>query len=124
MHEISVVQNLVDLIRSELAEQGPVRVVSVRLKVGSLAGVALEALRFAFDAAASGTFLEGARLEFLPAPLILWCRICMTQREIPSPQHMICPVCQRPACDVVSGKQLELDQLEIVDLDEVSQHAT
>jgi hydrogenase nickel incorporation protein HypA/HybF len=124
MHETSVIQSLIDLIQMELAEQGPVRVTSVRLKVGALAGVALEALRFAFDAAAPGTLVEGARLEFVPAPLIIWCPFCMAEREIPVPQPLICPACGRATHDLLGGSELELDHLEIVDLDDVSEHAT
>lgn len=116
MHESSVIESLIELIRDQLADQGPVRVTSVHLRVGALACVAPDALQFAFAAAAvPGTPLDGARLDIEPAPLTAWCRVCMTERPIDTPQRLRCPVCDRPTPDVLSGKELELAWLEIID---------
>ena len=62
MHELSVAMSLVDTICDELPQLGPVSVQSVRIRVGALSGVAMEALMFAFDVAADGTPIAGARL--------------------------------------------------------------
>jgi hydrogenase nickel incorporation protein HypA/HybF len=62
MHELSVAMSLVDTICEELPQLGPVSVQSVRIRVGALSGVAMEALMFAFDVAADGTPIAGARL--------------------------------------------------------------
>jgi hydrogenase nickel incorporation protein HypA/HybF len=62
MHELSVAMSLVETICDELPQLGPVSVQSVRIRVGVLSGVAMEALMFAFDAAADGTPVAGARL--------------------------------------------------------------
>src|SRR4051812_7818495 len=102
MHETSIVHSLLELIREQLAaEPGPVRVTTVRLRVGPLAGVEPAALRFAFAAATPGTAIDGARLIIEPAPLIAWCRVCMAERDIDSPQHLRCPICARPTPDVL-----------------------
>src|SRR4051812_32108489 len=113
MHETSIIQSLIELVREQLADQGPVRVTTVRLRVGPLAGVVSEALRFAFDAVAHGTPLEGARLDVEDAPLTAWCRVCLAERKLQSPQRLQCPVCGRPTPDVLTGKELELAWLEI-----------
>jgi hydrogenase nickel incorporation protein HypA/HybF len=120
MHETSIIQSLIELIREQLAEQGPVRVTSVHLRVGAMAGVVPEALQFAFAAVVLGTSLDGARLDIQAAPLTAWCRVCMTERPIDSPQRLRCPVCDRPTPDVLSGKELELAWLEIVDVNEAT----
>ena len=116
MHETSIVQNLIAMIDEQLASQGPVRVKTVRLRVGPLAGVVTDALRFAFGAAAPGTLVECARLDIENVELIVWCRVCLTERTLSSPQKMRCPVCDRPTPDVLGGSELELAWLEVVDI--------
>ena len=118
MHEISVIQNVIELVRQQLVDQGAVRVTAIRLRVGPLAGVVSDALRFAFDAAAPGTLLEGARLDLEATPLTAWCRNCLAERDVATPQRLVCPVCEQPTPDLLSGKELELAWLEIVSLDE------
>lgn len=120
MHEISIVQNLLTMIDEQLAGQGTVRVKTVRLRVGLLAGIVTDALRFAFEAAAPGTVVEGARLELEAVDLTVWCRVCLTERVVSSPQRMRCPVCERPTPDLIGGDELELAWLEVVDIQEPS----
>jgi len=62
MHELSVAMSLVDTICEELPQLGAVTVRAVRIRVGALSGVGMEALMFAFDVAADGTPIAGARL--------------------------------------------------------------
>jgi hydrogenase nickel incorporation protein HypA/HybF len=54
--------SLVDTICDELPQLGDVTVRTVRIRVGALSGVGMEALMFAFDVAADGTPIAGARL--------------------------------------------------------------
>jgi hydrogenase nickel incorporation protein HypA/HybF len=63
MHELSIALGLIDTICEELPKLGAVSVRSVHLRVGALSGVAPDALTFAFDVAADGSPIAGARLE-------------------------------------------------------------
>jgi hypothetical protein len=62
MHELSIALNIVQIAEQELARSGGERVVAVHLQVGSLAGVAKEALLFSFGFACEGTAVEGSDL--------------------------------------------------------------
>jgi hydrogenase nickel incorporation protein HypA/HybF len=64
MHELSIAVSLVEAVCDELPQWG--RNVTVRrvvVRVGPLSGVVSSALAFAFDVAAEGTLIAGARLE-------------------------------------------------------------
>jgi hydrogenase nickel incorporation protein HypA/HybF len=64
MHELSIAVSLVDTICDELPRLGDgVRVCAVRLRIGSLSGVAPAALTFAFDVATADSPIAGARLD-------------------------------------------------------------
>lgn len=62
MHELSIALNIVEIAEEELARHGGERVRAVHLQIGSLSGVAADALRFSFGLACEGTPVEGSRL--------------------------------------------------------------
>jgi hydrogenase nickel incorporation protein HypA/HybF len=49
MHELSIALGLIDLAVEEASRQGDVKVATLYLRIGRLAGVAVDALRFSFD---------------------------------------------------------------------------
>ena len=59
MHELAVMQAVVDQVSERLGDQ---RVATIRLSVGRLSGVVPDALRFCFELSTSGTCLDGAEL--------------------------------------------------------------
>jgi hydrogenase nickel incorporation protein HypA/HybF len=68
MHELSIALSLIEAVSEEVPRLGPdVTVRSVRIRVGTLSGVAPDALAFAFDAAAADSAIAGARLLIEPA---------------------------------------------------------
>ena len=62
MHELSIAVSIVEVAEEEAARNNATRVQSVRLRLGTLAGVAKEALRFSYGIACEGTSLEGSQL--------------------------------------------------------------
>jgi len=68
MHEMSIASSVLEGVRKESARRGGVRVVTVGLKVGELAGVDPESLRFCFETMVAGTDLAPLALdiEFCP----------------------------------------------------------
>lgn len=62
MHELGIAASVLEIVEAAAREHGLVSVRGVLLEVGRLAGVDPEALRFALEAVAPGTVLEGAEL--------------------------------------------------------------
>jgi hydrogenase nickel incorporation protein HypA/HybF len=116
MHELSVAQNLVDLIAEQLAA-GPAvaRVRTVRVRVGALSGVVPAALRSAWPAAARGTPFRRAVLQIDEEPVVLWCGACAAERPARGVQSLRCATCGAPSADVRGGRELELVSLEVSD---------
>jgi len=63
MHEISLATNVLAIVEESARRESCHAVRALRLEVGKLAGVAIPALRFAFEAIAPGTCLAGARIR-------------------------------------------------------------
>ena len=58
MHELAITQSVVEAVTERT---GSAPVASVRLRVGRLAGVVPDAMRFCFELVTAGTPLEGRR---------------------------------------------------------------
>jgi hydrogenase nickel incorporation protein HypA/HybF len=115
MHELSIAMSVLD-VASEEAERRGVEVVAIRLRIGPLAGVVREALESAYEVAREGSAMPNARLVIEETPLVAYCRECKIERRIASPQMICCPVCGVPTPDIVSGRELEVVALEVIDV--------
>jgi len=76
MHEISLAGGVLELVERCAIQEGFHRVTCVRLEVGKLSGVETDSLRFALQAIAPGTCLEGARIEIDEPAGQAWCETC------------------------------------------------
>ena len=63
MHELSIVQNLIELASEGAAREGSNCVRKINVRIGALAGVDYDALQFSFELASEGTACKGAVLE-------------------------------------------------------------
>jgi hydrogenase nickel insertion protein HypA len=82
MHELSLCLELIRVIEDHARRQSFHRVRLVRLEVGALAGIEIEALRFGFTAATQGTLAEAAVLEIEQPPGLAGCLDCGAVMEI------------------------------------------
>ena len=115
MHELSIAVKLVTLAAAEARAAGAERVARVRLRIGRLAGVHAEPLRFAFAAARTGTPLAEAELVIDEVPVRVWCPSCAAEGELPGVQPLACPTCGAATGDIRAGHELELESLEVAD---------
>lgn len=108
MHEMSIALEVVGQVGDATRDRGATAVAAVRLRVGELAGVVPDALRFCFSLACEGTPLEGAELitEFVPGRAR--CTRCDTG-EWPTgmPPELCCPGCGE-AAELLCGRELAI----------------
>jgi hydrogenase nickel incorporation protein HypA/HybF len=112
MHELSLMEGLVQGIQEEALHQKFTRVHHVRLEVGRLAGVEVEALRFAFGPATEGTLMEGAHLEILERPGQGVCQACGQEVEVET-RFDLCPVCGEGFVAITGGTELRVKDLDV-----------
>jgi hydrogenase nickel incorporation protein HypA/HybF len=113
MHELSLAQSLLELIRQQAAEHGFARVNLVKLSCGRLSGVEPQALDFAFTCAIPGTLCEAARLELTILPLKLHCFDCDQELAREDGDPTTCPVCGGSRVTVTAG----FEELRLLELD-------
>lgn len=112
MHEISLCESILQVMEQSAESQGFVRVKSVWLEIGQLAGVELEAMRFGFDAVTRGSLAEGARLEIIELPGRAWCMQCRKTVQVAQLFDQ-CLDCGSYQLQVTGGKEMRIKELEV-----------
>ncbi len=111
MHEYSMMENVIAVIKAELQKAGEApegRHLEVTLKVGALEMHSEEAARQAFEVLTKGTPLEGARLNLIVLPVTLACTECGFQGPLPmgaADPHEAMPVVECPQCGALTPVQ-------------------
>ena len=117
MHELSLVQNLLEQVTNLMREHGASRVTAVSVVIGPFSGVVAESFAFAFDALKKDDpALAEVRLELeRPAPRYL-CLDCGGEAELPLlPDHPEnrCPACDSQKLMPLGGTELVLRQIRM-----------
>lgn len=112
MHELSLAQGIVDVVRDAARVERFARVRRVRVVVGALACVEPTALSFGFESVAKGTVAEGATLELELLPGAAQCVACGRRVEIAS-RAEVCPACGSGQLLVTGGDELRVKDLEV-----------
>ncbi|MBC5801269.1 MAG: hydrogenase maturation nickel metallochaperone HypA [Candidatus Eremiobacteraeota bacterium] len=113
IHELSIALSLLDEIGEAAAREGASRVTSVRLRIGRLSGVTIDALCFAWDLARADTVASEAELLIDDVPVSVACPQCEREGEPREGGGLICPACGAPAPLIVRGRELELVAMEV-----------
>jgi len=111
MHEVSIIQNVIEIATQKALENNFVKINIVSLKIGELSGVMAESLNFAFDSCSQGTMLEKATLGIEEVSALGECEDCNRQFPI-SHFNKLCPTCNKFCTSIVRGYELYVDTIE------------
>lgn len=112
MHELSLMEAVRELALEQARAHGAERITAISLRIGSLAGVEPEALRFAHELVMAGTAAEGAALRIQTVPARFACKPC--QQPFQAEQgDGLCPRCGALSRQLLQGRELELASLEL-----------
>jgi hydrogenase nickel incorporation protein HypA/HybF len=101
MHELAITQGVVEAVTERT---GTAPVTCVRVRVGRLAGVVPDAMRFCFELVTAGTPLEGATLEIEEPEGRGSCRSCGAEFVLADPV-LLCD-CGSADVEVIAGREL------------------
>ena len=107
MHEISICEGILRVIEEQAVAQNFKEVKSVRLEVGPMAGVELEALRFSYEVVTRGTIADNSKLEVIPVPASAWCLPCSKPVSVKQ-RFEACPQCGYRSARIESGDEYYL----------------
>lgn len=112
MHELSIAENILDIVRQYVPENEYRLLRSIRVRVGTQAGVVADSLLFSFEAITHDTPMQAAKLIIESVPYSINCRSCQSASN-PEEGTMICPACGSLDTVVTGGTELQVLDLEL-----------
>ncbi len=110
MHEMSLAESVLKIVDAAAASQGFERVTEIRLEIGALSGVEIDAMRFCMDAVLRHSLAEGAGVVFEIVPGQGWCMQCGDNVEIGA-LYDPCPRCGSYQVQPTGGTEMRVKNL-------------
>jgi len=118
MHELSLIESMLSIIREEREKHGMKRIIKVRVVNGALSGAVSDALSFGWECLTQEGDLQGVVLDIVDAPLKVVCGACGKPFVPEDAHYMPCPACgEILGHEIESGKELYIDEIE-ADIDD------
>lgn len=111
MHELTLIQNIIEIVLSEMQKHQLTRIDKIHLRIGELRQVVPAAMHFSFQCLRKDTPLNGAELVIEILPLRGCCQHC--KREFLMKNTLgNCLFCGSSEIEIISGKELEIKEIE------------
>jgi hydrogenase nickel incorporation protein HypA/HybF len=114
MHEASLAGGVLQLVEDTARRERFARLTRLRLEAGQLAGVEARALRFALEAIAPGTLLDGAQIDIDEPPGQAWCMDCSLTVQI-ARRGDACALCGGYRLQPTGGTELKVIDMQVED---------
>lgn len=112
MHEMGIMAGVLDTVTRSAVDAGATKVLSVSLSIGQMTEAIEDVLVFAWEALSEGTICEGAQLKVnMIAPRSL-CPQCGSEFEHDR-FHRGCPECGNMLTELIAGREMQLDSIEV-----------
>ena len=115
MHELGIMTSVFDAVTESAREVGALRVLKVSLSVGEMTEAIEDALVFAFEALQDleeYSLMKGAELSITMVKPKSRCLECGAVYEHDR-FHMFCPECDSFATELIAGRELQIDSIEV-----------
>ena len=113
MHEMSLAESIIQIVEETAQANGGGLVRRVRLEIGALSHVEIDALRFCFDAVTRDSLAAGAELTIDSPPGRAWCLGCSSSVELRRLGDA-CPLCGSHQLAVTQGEEMRVKDIELV----------
>jgi hydrogenase nickel incorporation protein HypA/HybF len=115
MHELAICEAVLQQVLGLPACRDAAAVTRIVLRIGPLAGVEPDLLRHAFPLVAAGTPCADAAIEIESTPVEVRCHICRSTTCVP-PNRLLCARCGTWHVAVISGDEMRLASIELMDV--------
>lgn len=113
MHELPVVESILELVTTTATQSGAKRVLAVELEIGELSSFVDDSVQFYFDILSRATVAEGAKLHIRRSPGTAYCWECGHESPVRIPLPASCPLCGSGHVQVQGGDRCALISIEV-----------
>ena len=113
MHELGIMTSVMDSVNQVARQNGATRLISVTLRIGEMTEAIEDALQFAFEVLTEGDdFTSGSTLKVNMVNPKSICLECGEEYEHDR-FHMLCPNCGSFATQLLQGREMEIESIEV-----------
>ena len=110
MHEMSIVASIVDIAEDEARKANAKKITELELDIGTVSGIELEALNFAFLALKPKTMLKDAEIKINIIQAKSICIDCKHEFETEN-VYTLCPECDSFKTNILQGKEMKVKSI-------------
>ena len=112
MHEMSIAQNIIEIVEEISKENQVKQVKKVIVKIGKLVAVVPDSLQFCYEVLTKESDLENSQLVIDIMPILGECNSCRKRFEVES-HFFACPFCKSSEVKITQGQELSICELEV-----------
>lgn len=116
MHELPVINSILDICLKHAKKNDAQKIVTVNLKVREMSDLEPEWMQKYFSHITKGTIAEGCRLQIEVVPIVLRCDSCGHEfnANIREVEAVKCPECDSQEFKIESGQKYHIDHMEVI----------
>lgn len=116
MHELPVMNSILDIVVKHAEKNNVNKVMAIHLRVGSLSDLEDKWMQHYFDYLSKESVADGAKLVIERSPAVMKCRECNTSFEIDlnDKKKIVCTECKSDKCSLESGKEYYIKNMEVI----------
>ena len=114
MHELSIAQEIISIVKSSVQPEELSRVSRVEIKVGKMQNVLVESLVFCFAGIKELDNLNNAELVVKEITSAIRCKECSAETEIEG-IRFACVACGSASTELIRGTELQVSFIDIDD---------
>ena len=115
MHELSIMQSILDIALEYASKNNANKITKINLEIGELTGFVTDWMQRYFDSVSEGTIADNAEVVIEWKPAIIKCGSCRKESRITKDDNLFeCPVCNSNSeIEIISGKEYNLVSIEV-----------
>jgi hydrogenase nickel incorporation protein HypA/HybF len=112
MHEMSIAQNILEIVDETLEKNDRNKLKEIVVDIGELKAVVPDSLHFCYQALVQGTIFEKSKLTVNFIPIKLNCNSCKITSQV-NKYSFYCPECDSTNIKIIAGEELNIRYLEV-----------
>ena len=115
MHELPVLNRIMDICRRHALANNANKIVIIELKIGALSDLDPEWMQRYFDFISRNTIAEGATLQIEKTPITYRCGSCKNEYEVDmTGGESSCPECRGKEVYLISGNSYFISNIKVI----------
>ena len=112
MHELSLAQSIIDIVKGNIPPKQIPDVKTVLVKVGDMSGVVSDSLLFCYDAIKTSSGLGQSSMRIEKIPFLVHCNDC-NENSTNDFGLRACSFCSSFNTEIISGTEMSVSEVEL-----------